>query len=136
MSAGPVPKPIPETKEFWEGTLRGELRIPRCSACDRLFFYPRAYCPFCSSDAIVWETASGDATLTSYVINHRPFPDFESSEPQIIALVMLAEGVRMMTNLRDVEPNPEALSLGMPLAVRFEPRGDQALPMFVPKEVK
>ena len=136
MSAGPVPQPIPETQEFWDGALRGELRIPRCTSCDRLFFYPRAYCPFCSSDAIAWETASGDATLTSYVINYRPMPIFESDAPQISALVTLAEGVRMMTNIHDVEATPEALTLGMPLSVRFEPRGDQALPVFVPKEVK
>jgi len=132
MSAGPVPKPTPETKEFWDGALRGELRIPRCGNCHRAFFYPRAYCPFCSSKDIGWETASGRARLSSYAINQRPYPMFESDQPQIVALVTLDEGVRMMTNIREVEPVPEALPLGMELEVRFEPRGELALPVFVP----
>ena len=51
----------------------------------------------------------------------------------MIALVELDEGVRMMSNIVDVEPLPENLELGMRLAVRFEPRGDQFLPVFTPE---
>jgi uncharacterized OB-fold protein len=77
----------------------------------------------------------GQGTLASYNINYRPFPIFESKDPQVIALVELDEGVRMMSNIVDVEPLPENLELGMRLAVRFEPRGDQFLPVFTPDEL-
>lgn len=75
---------------------------------------------------------SGRATLTSFTINHLPDPIFQLSGPQIIAIVTLAEGPRMMTNLVDVEPHQEAIQLGMSLEVDFDPRGDQWLPVFRP----
>ncbi len=45
---------------------------------------------------------AAQATLYSYVINHRPAPGFEDEAPYAIAVVQLAEGPRMMTNLTGV----------------------------------
>jgi hypothetical protein len=134
MTAGPIPVPTPTTLPFWEGTAQGELRIQQCDSCERFYFYPRPICRYCGSDQVTWQTVSGKATLASYVINYRPAPFFETKDPQIIALVDLAEGVRMATNLVDIAPDPELLKLGMPLTVKFEERGDQFLPVFAPVE--
>ena len=79
-----------------------------------------------------WFTASGAATLYSYVINHRPAPGFEDDGPYAIAVVQLAEGPRMMANIVGVPNTPEELVLDMPLQVMFERRGDMTLPMFAP----
>ncbi|CDO58981.1 Bll2959 protein [Candidatus Phaeomarinobacter ectocarpi] len=77
-------------------------------------------------------TASGNAKLYSYVINHRPRPDF-GEEPHSIAVVELAEGPRMMTNIVGCPQTPEALQLDMPLKVTFEDKSDDiALPKFTP----
>ena len=130
MSEGPVPVPTPETQSFWEGTAAGELRIQRCNSCEKFYFYPRPYCPRCNSDDVEWRVVSGKGTLASYNINYRPFPIFASDEPQIIALVELDEGARLMSNIVGIEPLPENLPLGMRLHVGFEPRGDQFLPVF------
>ena len=75
--------------------------------------------------------ASGRASLYSYVINHRPRPDM-GTEPHSIAVVALAEGPRMMTNIVGCPQTPEALQLDMPLEVAFETFGDIALPFFQP----
>lgn len=133
MSQGPVPVSTPETQRFWEGTAVGELRIQRCNPCEKFYFYPRPYCPRCSSDDVEWRVVSGKGTLASYNINYRPFPMFNSDRPQVIALVELDEGVRLMSNIVDVEPLPENLPLGLRLQVGFEPRGDQFLPVFTPE---
>lgn len=126
----PVPRPTPETQPFWDGTAAGELRIQRCRACQRHYFYPRPSCPRCGSADVEWVRASGRATLYSYVINHRPAPGFDG--PYTIAVVELEEGVRMMTNLVGVRPDPEELVLDMPLRVTFEERGDVHVPLFEP----
>jgi hypothetical protein len=89
-------------------------------------------CPHCGSFNVEWFTASGDATLYSYVINHRPAPGFEAAAPYAIAVVQLAEGPRMMTSIVGVPNTPEALELDMPLRVRFEKRGEVTLPVFGP----
>jgi len=133
ISGKPVPVPTPETQPFWDGCAAGELRIQRCLDCTKAFFYPRPVCPACGSVNVEWFTASGRATLYSYVINHRPAPGFEDDGPYAIAVVQLAEGPRMMTNLKGVASTPEDLTLDMPLRVTFEQRGDIYLPMFTPE---
>ncbi|HUZ24145.1 MAG TPA: Zn-ribbon domain-containing OB-fold protein [Streptosporangiaceae bacterium] len=130
----PVPVPTPETQPFWDGCAAGELRLQRCTDCSMPYFYPRPVCPACGSTRVEWFTASGRASLHSYVINHRPARGFENDAPYAIAVVQLAEGPRMMTNLTGVPNTPDDLVLDMPLRVVFEQRGDMSLPVFTPAE--
>jgi uncharacterized protein len=127
-----VPEPTPDTQPFWDGCARGELMLQRCRECGIAYFYPRPICPECGSTDVEWFRASGRATLYSYVINHRPAPGFESEGPYAIAVVQLAEGPRMMTNITGIPNTPEDLVLDMELQVTFEPRGAVALPLFTP----
>ena len=132
MTAKPIPVPTPETQPFWDGCAAGELRIQRCADCGRPYFYPRPVCPACASRNVDWFTASGQATLYSYVISHRPARGFEADGPYAIAVVELAEGPRMMTNIVGIPNTPEELVLDMALQVTFEQRGDISLPVFGP----
>jgi len=125
------PQPTPETKHFWDGTRAGEIRLQRCDACAKIYFPPRPFCPACSSRAVSVFAASGKATLHSYVIHHRKVPGF--TPPYAIAVVELAEGPRMMTNIVDCPQTPEALVLDMPLQVKFHKMDDEiSLPLFSP----
>jgi hypothetical protein len=75
--------------------------------------------------------ASGKATLYSYIINHRAAPGFTA--PYAIAVVQLAEGLRLMTNIIDCPQTPEALVLDMALEVAFQKLDDTiTLPVFRP----
>jgi uncharacterized protein len=132
VTAKPVPEPTPETQPFWDGCARGELVLQRCLDCGKPYFYPRSVCPSCGSTKVEWFTASGRATLYSYVINHRPARGFENDGPYAIAVVQLAEGPRMMTNITGVPNTPEDLILDMDLQVTFEQRGAVSLPVFMP----
>jgi uncharacterized OB-fold protein len=130
--ARPLPQPTPETRHFWEGCNAGELRLQRCTACAHTYFPPRPFCPACSSRDVEIFKASGKATLYSYVINHRPRPDFGEA-PHSIAVVTLEEGPRMMTNIVDCPQTPEALQLDMALEVTFEKASPEiSLPKFKP----
>lgn len=128
----PLPEPTPETQEFWDGMKRHELRIQRCKDCNRGYFYPRPFCPRpgCHSRNVEWITASGKGTLSTYVIAHRGHPAFEA--PYVIAVVELAEGGRMMTNIVGVDdPSPEKLPVDAPVEIVFEDVNDQVtLPKF------
>jgi uncharacterized OB-fold protein len=125
------PIPTPETQHFWDGTKAGELRLQRCDACDHVYFPPRPFCPKCASRKVSVFPASGKATLYSYVIHHRPAPGFKP--PYAIAVVELAEGPRMMSNIVDCAQTPEALPLDMNLDVTFEKIDDAiTLPVFKP----
>lgn len=125
------PVPTPETEHFWQGTRAGELRLQRCDACQHIYFPPRPFCPGCGHRKVRVITASGRATLYSYVIHHRKAPGFVP--PYCIAVVELEEGPRMMTNVVECPQTPEALQLDMPLQVTFARMDDEiTLPLFRP----
>ena len=127
-----LPVPTPETRHYWEGCNAGELRLQRCRSCKEPYFPPRPFCPRCGGRDIEMFAASGKATLYSYVINFRPRPDM-GTEPHSIAVVELAEGPRMMTNVVNCPQTPEALQLDMKVQVKFEKLDDKiTLPLFVP----
>ncbi len=129
---GPLPVPTPETKHFWEGTRAGELRLQRCTACERAYFPPRPFCPKCGSREVEVFRASGKAMLHSYVIHHRPTPGF--TPPYSIAVVELEEGPRMMTNIVGVPQTPEALRLDMKVKAVFAKANDEiSLVHFTPE---
>lgn len=130
MSERSQPTIYPETQFYWDGAKAGKLLLNSCTACDQAYFPPRPFCPVCGSRKVEVIEASGKGRLYSYVINHMPAPGYEP--PFVVAVVMLDEGVKMMSNLLDCPPAPEALELDMPLEVTFEQRGDIAVPQFRP----
>lgn len=131
MADRPLPKPNPETAHFWDGLREGELRLQRCHTCAHAYFPPRAFCPSCHSRDVDVFAASGRATLHSYVIHHRDVPGFDA--PYAIAVVELAEGPRIMTNIVDAPQTPEALVLDMPLELVATPVSEEiSLPLFRP----
>jgi uncharacterized OB-fold protein len=129
-----LPEPTPETRHSWNGCKEGELRLQRCTSCTESYFPPRAFCPKCGSRDVEVYKASGQGVLWSYVINHRPRPDM-GTEPYAIAVVKLAEGPKMMTNIVGCPQTPEALPLDLPVKVKFEKQNDDiTLPLFTPAE--
>jgi uncharacterized OB-fold protein len=123
MPAKPVPEPTPESRPYWAGLAEGRLMLQRCAGCGRVRHYPRPLCDACHSFATDWVEASGAATLHSWTVAHHPYhPAFRAELPYTLATVDLAEGVRLVAQLRDARP--DALRLGLKLRVGFEPAGE------------
>lgn len=127
-----VPVPTPETQPFWDGAAAGELRLPRCRECTEVFFPPTAVCPRCVAKHPEWIIASGDATLYSYVIHHRPPPQWGTDGPRSVALIQLAEGPRLISSVVNCPQTPEALEIDMALEAVFVPFDDVQLLCFQP----
>jgi len=76
---------------------------------------------------------SGRGTLHTFTVVHRGQRDFPLPAPYVIAIVELAEGPRLMTNLVGVAPDPGVIRIGMPVEVTFDDVSpDVALPRFRP----
>jgi uncharacterized OB-fold protein len=130
---GPLPKPTPETRPFWEAAKRRVLMVQRCNDCAQHYFYPRPLCPHCLSRAVEWVAVSGRGRLHTFVINHRAPRGFPIQGPFIVAIVELDEGPRLLTNLVGVAPDPRQLRCDMPVEVVFEDLTDEiTLPKFRP----
>ncbi|MBK3577568.1 Zn-ribbon domain-containing OB-fold protein [Streptomyces sp. MBT65] len=122
MSEGALRHDLPEpdafTRTYWEAAAQGRLLLRRCADCGRAHHYPREFCPHCWSDDVTWEPASGHATLYTWSVVHRnDLPPFGERVPYVAAVVDLAEGPRMMTEI--VEPGAAGLRAGMAVEVAF-----------------
>ncbi|MBB4684869.1 bifunctional MaoC family dehydratase N-terminal/OB-fold nucleic acid binding domain-containing protein [Amycolatopsis jiangsuensis] len=109
----PVLRPVisPETAFFWEGLREGELRIQRWG--EVLRHPPGPMPPDGALDAVADHVvASGRGTVYSYVAHHHP-PVPGKRLPFVVALVELEEGVRMMAELLDVEPDEVHVGLAV-----------------------
>ncbi|MER5297916.1 OB-fold domain-containing protein [Streptomyces lasiicapitis] len=113
------------TRPYWDAAAEGRLLIRRCHApgCGRAHHYPREFCPRCWGEDVTWEGASGHATLYTWSVVHRnDLPPFGTRVPYTAAVVDLAEGPRMMTELVDHEG--VVLRPGLPLEVAFRERAE------------
>jgi uncharacterized OB-fold protein len=115
----PLPVPTPVSRPFWEGLADGKVRIQKCDACGTWVFYPRSRCSCCLSDQLRWRDVTGRGTLYTFTIARQPTsPHFAGETPQLLAVVELDEGVRLTTNLVDVEEAD--IRVGMQLKACFE----------------
>jgi uncharacterized protein len=129
-----LPRPRPAVNRdsafFWEGVDRGEVLIQRCVKCQQLRHPPMPACAACGS--LEWDTvaSSGRGTVYSWVVPHYPqVPMFDY--PYVVALVELEEGVRLITNLVDIDPADVAIGMSVEVSyVQTDP--ELTLPMFRP----
>ncbi|MEU9760020.1 OB-fold domain-containing protein [Streptomyces sp. NPDC047985] len=119
----PRPRPVVnrDNAGFWQGVAEHKLLIQRCTACRRPRFPWLPGCNACGCQE--WDTveASGEGTVFSHVVmHHPPFPAFSGSGeggPYAVALIELAEGVRMVSNVVGVPY--DKVRTGMPVRLEF-----------------
>ena len=121
----PAPPASPESAAFYAAAGEGRFLLPRCTACCRVHWYPRAMCPFCY-EPVEWIDAAGTGVIYSYSVMRRPEP------ARTIAYVTLAEGPTMLTSLVDCDF--DTLQIGQPVRLSWQPTEDSGppVPCFTP----
>jgi uncharacterized OB-fold protein len=114
----------PENRAFFAAAREGRLMLGRCTSCQELHYYPRAACPFCSGPTEL-VAAKGRGKIYSYSVMRRV------AEPYAIAYVTLEEGVSVLTNIVDCDP--DMIRIDAPVRVVFKAaEGGEMIPMFAP----
>jgi len=122
----PRPAPVPDhdSAPYWQALHDGRLLVQRCRDCAAAQLYPRDRCLACRGP-VDWVEASGRGTVYSFTVirqNYaRPFRDWI---PYVVALVDLAEGPRLMTNVVGCEPDD--VHIGMAVRATFAAVSEQA----------
>lgn len=126
------PPESPATAPFWDATRRQRLMIQWCRKCDRPIHYPREACPSCLGDDLEFRPVSGRGTVYAASMMPKPAnPLMAGREPYVVALIDLAEGVRMMSNVVGLQP--AEVAPGLAVKVTWEPLSDgRHLPQFEP----
>jgi uncharacterized OB-fold protein len=128
-SQKPVPVPDTASQPFWEAAKQHRLVVQHCADCGRDQYPPDLICRHCQSDRLTFEEAGGGGKIYSFAVYLRSFmAGYEA--PYVLALVDLADRpqVRMMANI--LETPIESITVGMPVEVTFEDRGDWVVPQF------
>ncbi|MEU1324787.1 OB-fold domain-containing protein [Streptomyces microflavus] len=129
------PRPVinRDNAGFWAGVAEHRLLIQRCTRCATLRFPWLPGCNACAGQE--WDTveASGEGTVFSHVVMHHPsFPAFDPSGeggPYAVALIELAEGVRIVGNVTGVPY--DKVRVGLPVRLEFlRTDPDLELPVF------
>ena len=107
------------SRPFWDALTVQDIRIQRCDDCQSWVFYPRAFCPACTGRSLTWTPVTGTATLYSWTVARVPVAKaFAHLDQPVLAVVELANGVRLPTTLVAVAPN--AVQISMPLSPVFD----------------
>ncbi len=119
-----------DTQHFWQGLRDGKLLIQRCKSCSTLRHPPQPMCEKCQS--LQWDTieSAGKGSVYTFTVMHYPeIPPFDY--PNVIVLVDLDEGVRIVSQMIDVKPGD--VQIGMPVAMQIkEVQDGMSLPLFRP----
>lgn len=116
------PSSSKDTAFFWEGVRAHELRIQKLA--DGSLRHPPVPAVWQDPAApIEYVVSSGQGTVFSFVVHHAPKVPGRTL-PFVIALVELEEGVRMLGELRGVDPG--TVEIGMPVRATYIdfPAGD------------
>lgn len=90
----------PIVTAFREGLAEGQLRIQVCDQCAKPNMWPRYACPRCQSEALTFQTASGQGVLHSFTVLRAGAPEgFEDELPYALGVVKLEEGVQLLARL-------------------------------------
>ena len=127
----PLPIPDGDSFVFWEGCKENKLLIQKCGDCSKHIFYPRILCPHCFSEKVEWVESAGKGKIYSYTIARRGGgPAFKGDAPYAVALIELDEGVRLFSNIINI--NVEKVKCDLRVEVVFEDQGEITLPKFQP----
>lgn len=125
-----LPEVNADTEAWWSATRERRLVIQRCRANGHLQHYPRSVCVTCGSTDLDFVDALGTGTVYSHTAVHRA-PAAGVSVPYVVALVRLAEGPVVLSNI--VECPPDDVRCDMPVEVSWRALSDgRHLPVFRP----
>lgn len=122
----PVPEPNEDSRAFWQAAREHRLLAQRCEECGSARAYPQAACPVCLSERAASFECSGRGRIHTFTtIARPPLPAFAALAPYTLALIELEEGIRLLSEVKGSAP-----SIGAPVRLVFEDRGETSLPKF------
>lgn len=94
------------------------LQATRCSSCAATHFPPRSRCHLCGSDSLEEVRLSGRGRVLSLTRAYQPARGFRDAAGAVTALIELQEGLRIIAQLTDVDPEDVTTGLEVEMVVR------------------
>ncbi len=108
---------------FIENLEKGDLTATKCSQCGRIYFPPRADCPWCPDSTMEWFKIEGTGKLVSFTRVHYGPTGFEDDVPYTLALADF-DGVKVFGRLsKDLEEGQIKVGMDLKAVTAFLPGG-------------
>jgi hypothetical protein len=106
------------------------LQATRCASCRATHFPPRSRCHLCGSEHQEEVRLSGRGRVVSLTRVYQPARGFRDAAGAVTALIELKEGLRIIAQLTDVDPETVVPGLEVEMVMR-RLRADQEQGMIV-----
>ena len=126
-----LPEPDEHNAPFFAGAGEGKLRLQYCEDCGTWAFPVITRCGDCGGDAITWRDASGRGTVYAHAQLERGYHPRHEGRLVVLAQVDIEEGLRVITNIVDVEPGEVRAGDAVEVCFETAPEGT-AIPVFRP----
>jgi uncharacterized OB-fold protein len=119
--------------DFFSGLTRRELTVRKCYACGTIQWPPRVLCSRCRGDEFSAIVLPDRGVVHTFTVCYRAFdPWFAARTPYAIAVVEIADGIRLTGNY--LAADPSGLACGLPVLAQCEVVGGRAFLGWVPTE--
>ncbi len=96
---------------------RYRLEAAKCAGCGHVSSRPRLVCPACRGTQAHRRHPRPTGKVLTFTVIHVPPAEFKGQAPYVLAVVELADGVRVTCQVADVDP--AAVKTGMPVRLEF-----------------
>ncbi|HKI77269.1 MAG TPA: Zn-ribbon domain-containing OB-fold protein [Ignavibacteriaceae bacterium] len=110
-------------KYFREIPQRYRLEAGKCKKCGQAYFPPRLICPECKSKSFENIQLNPEGILLTYTIIRVGSEKFSLQTPYAVGIVELKEGVKLTTQIADVDL--KKIKIGMKLKLVFRKVQDE-----------
>ena len=115
----PVPVPNLDNQEFFDRCREHQLVLRRCRDCALISPPPPPQGPNFAAGKLEWGRSEGKGTVYTFTITRQPVSRaFEGRLPWAVVDIELEEGVHLISNLVDCDP--DEIEIGMAVEVVFE----------------
>ena len=103
---------------YWrEIPQRYRMEAEKCKKCGKIYFPPRVICPECKSQDFEQVKLKDEGTLLTYTVIRVGPSQFVNQTPYAMGIVKLDDGVNILTQIVDCEP--DQILTGMKLKLEF-----------------
>jgi scaffold protein (connect acetoacetyl-CoA thiolase and HMG-CoA synthase) len=110
-------------KYFREIPQRYRLEAGKCKKCGQVYFPPRLICPECKSKQFEMIKLNPEGKLLTYTIIRVASDKFSIQAPYAVGIVELNDGVKLTTQIADVDF--DKIKIGMKLKLVFRKIQDE-----------
>lgn len=96
---------------------RYRLEAAKCKKCGKVLFPPRMICPACQSREFEPTHINGTGKIETFTVIRVAPSAFVDQAPYPVAIVNMGDGVKILCQVADCEP--DELKIGMPVNLEF-----------------